>query len=1046
MKLRRGFKFILFVFLLQNISVVGADPAPLVQINEVAWMGTSESANFEWIELKNNGSDEIILDGWVLETKDGQPKINLAGKVAGGGYFLLERTSDASLPNVTADQIFTGALGNSGEILELKNDSGLVIDSVDAASGWPAGDNTAKLTMERKDQISWANSKNSGGTPKEINSCLDVASPPVNEDDEGQTGQNNTPPPAQNQDNQSATTTPAEPAPKLRLGELLINEIVSDPDDGDEWVELYNATAREWDLSGFSIEDGSGAKTILEGKIKGEGKEKYFVIEKPKGNLNNKGDILILRSKDGDLTDQVAYGDWNDGDTLNNAPAASDPNSIARKIDGYNSFNNANDFLVTKKITKGSSNIIESPGEHDEIVTGSMCADIIITEIFPDPSGEDAEEYLELYNNGKNEIDLTGWSIGDDSEKRYAVKEKTTIRPGGYYIFLRKDTKIALNNDADSVKLYEPEKEKACKTAKYEKSIEGYSYSFDLKNKTWAWSEIITPEKENIIKKPNSAPIPSFEVPKNMVAGFPIRFDSSDTADANDDELRYFWDFGDETKNNLSNPEHTYLTGGNFNVKLSVSDGKATSSKEKIIKVLKKGEIEANSETPSLTLAKEQKNITGISLSEIFPNPLGNDLEGEFIEIWNQGEERLNLVSWILRDSSQSGQYKFSDDFWLEPGQFFALKREESGLTLNNDTDKVRMFDDMDSLMEEVEYKGGIENASYARGENNKWFWTTKVTPGKKNVIAVANLDDKKLGASVTSVKGIKASANGVPVGMIPLASVMDREIGEQIKTRGVVSVEPGILGSQFFYIVSENDSGPEAVALENNGLSCATGFIRCAKAEELKTETGAKGCGIQVYNYKKDFPALKAGDLIEVTGEISESDGERRIKTAVKDDMKIVKRGEAPKASQAGTGELEELMSGQLIRLVGEVTEKKGSQFFIDDGDGEMVAYVKTGTGIKMALVKEGDRIELTGILNRNKSGTRLLPRYQSDIVKLESGGDSGNESVEVVGEVPPGDEWQLAQRDRKMEMFKYLLIFAGAIILGLIIWLYRIIKKPKG
>ncbi len=120
-----------------------------VQINEIAWMGTSVSANAEWIELYNPSPNPIDLRGWKLSATDGSPNITLSGTIASNGYFLLERTSDATLPSITANQIYTGALSNSGEHLQLIDTTGAVIDNVDGSSGWPAGDDTTKNTMQR---------------------------------------------------------------------------------------------------------------------------------------------------------------------------------------------------------------------------------------------------------------------------------------------------------------------------------------------------------------------------------------------------------------------------------------------------------------------------------------------------------------------------------------------------------------------------------------------------------------------------------------------------------------------------------------------------------------------------------------------------------------------------------------------------------------------------------------------------------------------------------------------------------------------------------
>ena len=81
------------------------------------------------------------------------------------------------------------------------------------------------------------------------------------------------------------------------------------------------------------------------------------------------------------------------------------------------------------------------------------------------------------------------------------------------------------------------------------------------------------------------------------------------------------------------------------------------------------------------------------------------------------------------------------------------------------------------------------------------------------------------------------------------LEKIRDEDIGDKVVVTGVVAVEPGVLGTQYFYIVGSP--------------------------------------GVQVYMYKKDFPDLKIGDRVEVMGELSESGGEARLKTSEKSDIK---------------------------------------------------------------------------------------------------------------------------------------------------------------
>ncbi|MEA2020573.1 MAG: lamin tail domain-containing protein [Patescibacteria group bacterium] len=120
-----------------------------VVINEIAWMGTRASYNDEWIELYNNANNDLNLDGWLLVAEDGSPEIEIAGRIAAGGYFLLERTDDNTVSDIEADLIYTGALGNGGEYLKLVDSGRQVVDEVDCSEGWFAGDNDLKLSMER---------------------------------------------------------------------------------------------------------------------------------------------------------------------------------------------------------------------------------------------------------------------------------------------------------------------------------------------------------------------------------------------------------------------------------------------------------------------------------------------------------------------------------------------------------------------------------------------------------------------------------------------------------------------------------------------------------------------------------------------------------------------------------------------------------------------------------------------------------------------------------------------------------------------------------
>ncbi len=124
-----------------------------IHITEVAWMGTASSQYSEWLELYNDGDVVINLAGWKFLEGDGSVLFTLTKTIAANGYLLIERTT-ASAPDAVSGitdesgPFGSSGLANTGEDLSLVDMSGTVIESLDFASGWPAGDATTKHTMQ----------------------------------------------------------------------------------------------------------------------------------------------------------------------------------------------------------------------------------------------------------------------------------------------------------------------------------------------------------------------------------------------------------------------------------------------------------------------------------------------------------------------------------------------------------------------------------------------------------------------------------------------------------------------------------------------------------------------------------------------------------------------------------------------------------------------------------------------------------------------------------------------------------------------------------
>lgn len=160
MILASGFFVLCGQFFVMSTSAVAAG----VYMSEIAWMGTlpkegesvAAAANNEWIELLNDSDGAVSLTGWKITADGGVPEMALSGTIPARGFFLLERASDEVIPDISADLIYpykNTALANTGEHLFLKNTAGEVADEINASSGWPAGDNTTKFTMQRQNSL-----------------------------------------------------------------------------------------------------------------------------------------------------------------------------------------------------------------------------------------------------------------------------------------------------------------------------------------------------------------------------------------------------------------------------------------------------------------------------------------------------------------------------------------------------------------------------------------------------------------------------------------------------------------------------------------------------------------------------------------------------------------------------------------------------------------------------------------------------------------------------------------------------------------------------
>ncbi|NCO44887.1 lamin tail domain-containing protein, partial [Candidatus Wolfebacteria bacterium] len=262
-------------------------------------MGTSNSSNDEWIELKNISSGIVNLSNWQLLDQGEQIKIVFPNttRLGAGQFLLLERTNDETIPNISSDIIYVGSLANQNEGLRLFDNNCQLQDEVFAQPDWPAGDNLEKRTLERKSGFSWQTSALINGTPKQENSNGYIVVNSGGSSDVSNTTTTVTTPTT----TQTTTTTIKPSYPKILITEIKVAGLSSDGKTNvyDEFIELYNLNNFEIDLTGWYLQKKTSQSNefsslvpsdLFEGKIINS--SEYFLISHSSSSYQDVADIL----------------------------------------------------------------------------------------------------------------------------------------------------------------------------------------------------------------------------------------------------------------------------------------------------------------------------------------------------------------------------------------------------------------------------------------------------------------------------------------------------------------------------------------------------------------------------------------------------------------------------------------------------------------------------------------------------------------------------------------------------------------------------------
>ncbi|HTH46518.1 MAG TPA: lamin tail domain-containing protein [Candidatus Limnocylindria bacterium] len=199
---------------------------------------------------------------------------------------------------------------------------------------------------------------------------------------------------------------------------VVINEFLAHTDEPQvDYIELYNHTLADVDLSGCFISDkvDTNRFRIPDGTI--IPKRGFLVFDQNQlgFRLNAAGETIYLASSNATrVIDTVRYTDQENGVASGRSPDGAP--TIRRLV----------------QPTPGAAN---APWR---------LSDIVINELMYDPiSGDDNDEYIELYNQGTNTVSLNGWRLEDAVSYKFA--DGLSLAPGAFLVVAKDRAQLMSN-------------------------------------------------------------------------------------------------------------------------------------------------------------------------------------------------------------------------------------------------------------------------------------------------------------------------------------------------------------------------------------------------------------------------------------------------------------------------------------------------------------------------------------------------------------------------------------------------------------------------
>ena len=699
-----------FLFsLLNSGDAAQASHNPSLMISEVhpsALAGGSSLASNEWLEIHNPDPHPVNLGGWTVEDAQAIAPLPDLELPPNGTALVVGRSADLAVP--------------AGQTL-------IVLDSSNIGTGLRnAGDRVALVDPYgvRHDAVSWGDVRR----PR----FIDPPNPGQSIVRTPSGGQSRSDSPNPWEIEQPLSPEPdrhrhARPDTAVRIISALIDPL----DDEPESVTLRNISDQPLITVNWTLTVGSSLVKLRSVRI--EPGESYTVTEpdgKIGGGLAASGGHLVLRDPIGNW---LATASWGDDYTFHRLPAPALGQELrfspfARthpRVPWFESFNHAEAWLINDTPARSPllpteiANTVTRQRATSRVGQESEEPGIWISEVHPTTGqgrDEPAFEWFELTNATDEAVDLSGWSIADNTSSdllsglvippRSSIVVGVSAQADPSVIIAIVDGRIGngLANAGDQLRLINAEGE----------VVNAISWGSDH-----SYTSVKSPNADESLHRASPSAAPTIGAPSPGTPPAPL-------------------------STSPSNPEPTEdAPSTDEPAPAETSDQQPT-------------EAAAPPVTPPAT-REEATPQPRLQITEILPAPLPG--EAEWVELHNPTDQAIDLSGWAIGDAGRRTQLSGT----IAPRSRFVISTlelddgatdlvvERIGNGLNNDADTISLFAP-DGLAVHVVSYGDDALPAPDRGlsialDPARWLVTAEPTPGAAGVTPL--LDDSLRSASV---------------------------------------------------------------------------------------------------------------------------------------------------------------------------------------------------------------------------------------------------------------------------------------------------------